>query len=81
LIPRAWDAANTSFVVKSVTGFLEFARKPIVEALGTSSCNTRRAGPPSHRPIRPKRAAISRLFAQNVKRDFARVEIGRSQAF
>jgi hypothetical protein len=33
----------------------------------------RRAGPPSHRPIRPKRAAISRLFAQNVKRD-ARLE-------
>jgi hypothetical protein len=26
----------------------------------------RRAGPPSRRPIRPKRAAVSRLFAQNV---------------
>jgi hypothetical protein len=29
---------------------------------------------PSRRPIRPKRAAISRLFAQNVKRDLARLE-------
>jgi hypothetical protein len=34
----------------------------------------RRAGPPSRRPIRPKRAAVSRLFAQNVKRDLARHE-------
>jgi hypothetical protein len=34
----------------------------------------RRAGQPSRRPIRPKRAAVSRLFAQNVKRDLARLE-------
>jgi hypothetical protein len=34
----------------------------------------RRAGPPSRRPIWPKRAAVSRLFAQNVKRDLARLE-------
>jgi hypothetical protein len=39
----------------------------------------RQVGPPSRGPIRPKRAAISRLFAQNVKRDLARLEIGRSQ--
>jgi hypothetical protein len=34
----------------------------------------RRAGPPSRPPIRPKRAAISRLLAQNLKRNLARLE-------
>jgi len=33
-----------------------------------------RLAPPSRGPIRPKRAAISRLLALNVKRDLARLE-------
>jgi hypothetical protein len=34
----------------------------------------RHVEPPSRRPIRPKRAAISRLLAQNLKRGIARLE-------
>ena len=33
----------------------------------------RQVGPPSRLPIRPKRAAVSRLLAQSLKRDLARL--------
>jgi len=46
---------------------LAVGQKPRRGALCPSAAPApRRAGPPSHRLIRPKRAAISRLFAQNV---------------
>jgi hypothetical protein len=54
---------------------LAVRQKPRRDALCLSAAPApHQAGPPSRRPIRPKRAAISRLLAQNLKRDLARRE-------
>jgi hypothetical protein len=54
---------------------LAVGQKPRRDALCPSAAPApRQAGPPSRRPIRPKRAAISRLLAQNLKRDLARLQ-------
>jgi hypothetical protein len=54
---------------------LAVGHKPRRDALCLSAAPApRQAGPPSRRAIWPKRAAVSRLLARNLKRDLTRFE-------